>query len=37
MKRLIDSILNFLKKEWFLLVAIVTIGIILLIFNYLLN
>ncbi len=37
MKRLVNSILNFLKKEWFLLVAVATIAIILLIFNYLLN
>ena len=33
MKRLLKTVINFLKKEWFLLVAIAMIGAILLIFN----
>ncbi len=37
MKRLFNSIFNFLKKEWFLLIAIATIGVILLIFNCFVN
>jgi hypothetical protein len=37
MKRLVNWISNFLKKEWFLLVVIATIGLILMIFDYLLN
>jgi hypothetical protein len=37
MKRIINTIFNFMKKEWFLLVAIATIGAILLIFKYFVN
>jgi len=33
MKRFIESIVNFWKKEWFLIVMIITIAIIILLFE----
>ncbi len=35
MKRLIKVIGNFLKKEWFLLIAVCTIALIILVFELL--
>jgi hypothetical protein len=35
MKRLFDSVLNFFKKEWFLLIAIAAIAIIITVFELL--
>jgi hypothetical protein len=33
MKRLIEVIANFLRKEWFLLIAVSTIALIILVFE----
>jgi hypothetical protein len=35
MKRLIRFVVDFLRKEWFLLVAIVAISLIILLFEFL--
>jgi len=35
MKRLFDSVIKFLKKEWFLLIAIAAITIIITVFELL--
>ena len=35
MKRLIDLVVGFLKKEWFLLIAVSTIALIILVFELL--
>lgn len=35
MKQLLRLVMNFLRKEWFLLVAIATIALIILLFEFL--
>ena len=35
MKQLFKLVMNFLRKEWFLLVAIAAIAVIILLFEYL--
>jgi hypothetical protein len=35
MKKVINAIMNFVKREWFLLVMLVTISLVLLIFELL--
>jgi hypothetical protein len=35
MKRLFDTVLNFFKREWFLLVAVAAIAIIITVFELL--
>jgi hypothetical protein len=35
MKKLIDSIVNYVRKEWFLILMVITITVIILVFEVL--
>jgi hypothetical protein len=35
MKKLISSVVNYVRKEWFLLVMVITISVIILLFEVL--